>query len=98
MYVTKKGRGGGGGSVYESFFDILTHIHSHIQSKSLYVVKNHHRTLRSLLDVYEDPRYTQEQKINWLADKMETCPVGKVSLCGARFLCLLSPFSFPPLL
>ncbi|GAB5032258.1 Hypothetical protein NocV09_00802240 [Nannochloropsis oceanica] len=63
-------------------------------SKSLYVVKNHHRTLRSLLDVYEDPRYTQEQKINWLADKMETCPVGKAprhfkSLSTKIYQCLM---------
>ena len=42
------------------------------------MVKNHHRTLRSLLDVYEDSRYTQEKKMNWLADKMEA--PGKVRI------------------
>lgn len=52
------------------------------------MVKNHHRTLRSLLDVYEDPRYTQEKKMNWLADKMEA--PGKVSVACIATLFLPS--------
>ncbi|EWM25147.1 hypothetical protein Naga_100016g34 [Nannochloropsis gaditana] len=48
-------------------------------TKALHIVNNHHGTLRSLLDVYQDPKYSEEEKMNWLADKMESVSGTRVS-------------------